>query len=111
MIRHIVNHNQLLLLRGDDASDVFLKLVVVFRLDEALPTFDGEHNVDIDLRVGIGHAPKMPLLTELENLFCPGSTKMSHLRCCKRQCVKRFENVPLPHSSFDICPSTDILRP
>jgi hypothetical protein len=27
-----------------------------------------------------GHEPKMPLLTELENLFCPRSTKMSRLR-------------------------------
>src|ERR1019366_6671584 len=41
----------------------------MLRLDEALPAFDGEHNMEINLRVGVGHAPKMPLLTELENLF------------------------------------------
>src|ERR1039458_4127593 len=69
VIRHIVYRNQLLLLTGDDAGDVFLKFVVVFRLDEVLPAFDGEHNMEIDLRVGVGHASKMPLLTELENLF------------------------------------------
>jgi hypothetical protein len=41
----------------------------VFRLDEALPTFNGKHDMDINLRVGVGHVPKMPLLTELENIF------------------------------------------
>jgi hypothetical protein len=40
VIRQVVYCNQLLLLRGDDACDVFLKLVVVFRLDKALPAFD-----------------------------------------------------------------------
>jgi hypothetical protein len=80
VIRHIVYRNQLLLPHGDNARDVFLKLVVVFRLDEALPAFDGKHDVNINLRVGVGHARKMPLLTELENLFCLGSTKMSRLR-------------------------------
>jgi hypothetical protein len=80
VIRQVVYCNQLLLLRGDDACDLFLKLVVVFRLDKALPAFDGKHDVNVDLRVGIGHARKMTLLTELENLFCLGSTKMSRLR-------------------------------
>ena len=69
MIRHIVDRNQLLLLSGDDAGDVFLQFVVVFRLDEALPAFNGEHDVDVNLHVGVGHAQKMPLLTELENQF------------------------------------------
>jgi hypothetical protein len=36
----------------------------VFRSDEALPTFNREHDLDVDLRVGVGHL-KMPLLTEL----------------------------------------------
>ena len=52
----------------------------MFGLDEALPAFSGEYNVDVNLRVGVGHVPKMPLLTELGKLFCFGSTKMSHLR-------------------------------
>ena len=69
VIRHIVYRNQFLLLPRDNAGDVFLQFVVVFRLDEALPAFNGEHDMEIDLRVGVGHAPKMPLLTELENLF------------------------------------------
>ena len=90
MIRQIIDRNQLLVLTGNDASDVFLQFVVVFRRDEILPTFDGEHDVDINLRVGVGHAPKMPLLTELENLFSFVSTKMSRLRCFGRQAKINF---------------------
>ena len=69
MVRHVVYRNQLVLLGGDDAGDVFLQLVVAFRRDEALPAFDGEDDLDVDLRVGVGHARKMPLLTELGSSF------------------------------------------
>ena len=69
MVRHVVYGDQLLFLTGDDAGDVFLQFVVMLRFYEALPTFDGKHYMDVDLRLGIGHAPKMPLLRELENLF------------------------------------------
>jgi len=64
----------------DDAGDVFLKFVVVLRFNEVLPAFDREHDMEINLRAGICHEPKMPLLTELENLFSFGSTKISRLR-------------------------------
>src|SRR5258707_1260891 len=37
MIRHIVYRNQFLFLTGNNASDVFLQLFVVFGLDEILP--------------------------------------------------------------------------
>lgn len=69
MIGHIVDGNQFLFLRRNNAGDVFLQFVVVLRRDEILPAFDGEHDVNINLRVGICHAQKMPLLAELENLF------------------------------------------
>jgi hypothetical protein len=69
MVGHVVNDDQFLFLTGDNASDVFLQLVVVFGLDEILPAFNGKYDMNINLRVGIGHEPKMPLLTELENLF------------------------------------------
>src|SRR5882724_4180969 len=69
VVGHIVDDNQLLFPTGNDAGDVFLQLVVMFWIEEVLPAFDGEHNMDINLRVGVGHASKMPLLTELENLF------------------------------------------
>jgi hypothetical protein len=96
MNSNIVNGNQLVLLCGDDPGDVFLKLIVVFRLDEVLPTFDSEHDVEINLRIGICHESKMPLLTELENLFPFGPTKMPRLRrsmrtiCSERGAIVRF---------------------
>jgi len=49
-----------------------LKFVVVHRLDGILPAFESEHDLETDLRAGAGHAPNMPLLTELENLFYSG---------------------------------------
>jgi hypothetical protein len=82
MIRHIVDGYQFLSLTGDNAGNIFLQFIVMFGFDEVLSPFNGEHNVDINLRIGVGHGWKMPLLTELENLFRVGSTKMSHLRCC-----------------------------
>jgi hypothetical protein len=36
------------------------------RRDEALSAFDGEHNMEVDLRVGVGHAGTMPPLTGFE---------------------------------------------
>jgi hypothetical protein len=75
MIRHIVDGDQFLLLTGNNAGDVFLEFIVVFRRDKILPAFDREHDVDVNLRVSVGHAPKMPLLTELENLFLFGFYK------------------------------------
>ena len=69
MVRHIVNGDELLFLTGNDAGDIFLKFVVIFGFDEVLPAFDCEYDVNVDLRVGIGHLRKMPLLAELENIF------------------------------------------
>ena len=50
-------------------------LVVIFGNDEILPALHGEYNVNIKLRVGVCHARKMPLLTELENFFRLGFYK------------------------------------
>jgi len=75
MLLHVVYCNQLLRLGGNDARDVFLQLVIVFRPDDVLPALNRKNNVYIDLGIGVGHDPKMPLLTELENLFLPSSYK------------------------------------
>ena len=69
MIGHIIDGYQLLSLTGDNAGDIFLKFVVTFGFDEVLSAFDSEHNTDLNLSVGVGHDWKMPLLTELGNLF------------------------------------------
>jgi len=43
--------------------------------DEILPAFDGKHDMDVNLGIGVGHARKMPLLTEPGNLFRCGCYK------------------------------------
>ncbi len=47
----------------------------MFGHNKALTTFNREHDMEIDLRVGVGHEPKMPLLTELGNLILFGFYK------------------------------------
>jgi hypothetical protein len=47
--------------------------------DQVLSALNGKDDVDINLRVGIGHAQKMPLLTELGNLFSDVATNMPAL--------------------------------
>ena len=69
MVPHIIDGDQFLFLAGDDAGDVFLQFVVVFGHDEILPAFDGEHDVKVNLRVGVCHARNMSLRTELGNSF------------------------------------------
>ena len=65
-------------LTGDNAGDVFLK-------DEVLPAFNREYSLDVNLRIGVCHGRKMPLLTELGNPFWLVTTNMSHLWCCTFQ--------------------------
>ena len=67
MVRHVVYGDQLILSSGDNASDVLLEFIVTRRLNQRLPAFDCEDDVDINLGVGVGHGKKMPLLTELWN--------------------------------------------
>ena len=52
-----------------------MEFVVALWRDEVLPAFDGEHDLNVDLCVGVGHAGKMPLLTELGNHFLGGFYK------------------------------------
>jgi len=99
MVRHIVDGNELLFLTGDDASDVFLKFVIVLRLDEILPAFHREHDMNVDLCVGVGHARKMSQQIcrayGAQIVFCPGSTNISRLRRC-------FQKFVFGHSYLDI---------
>ena len=55
MIRHVVNRDQLLPLRRYDSGDVLLQFVVVNGIDEVLPALHGEHDLNVDLRVGVSH--------------------------------------------------------
>jgi hypothetical protein len=60
MVRHIVNGNQLLPALRYDARDIFLQFGIVLRADEILPSFNSKNDMDINLRIGIGHVEKMP---------------------------------------------------
>jgi hypothetical protein len=46
-----------------------LQFVIVFWREEVLSAFNGKHNMDVYLRVGICHGPKIPNLTVLGNIF------------------------------------------
>jgi hypothetical protein len=54
----------------------------MFWLDQVLSALNGKYDVEINLRVGVGHTQKMPLLTELGNLFSGVTTNMPALRAC-----------------------------
>ena len=56
-------------LRGEDAGEVFLKLVVVLGREEALPALHGKDDVKVNLRVGVGPVRKMSLRPELRKSF------------------------------------------
>jgi hypothetical protein len=65
----VIDGNQFVFLIRHDARDVFLQFVVMLGSDEILAAFNGEYDMDINLRIGIGHAQKMPPLAGLGNLF------------------------------------------
>ena len=69
VVPQIIDCYQFVFLAGNDTADIFLKFIIVFGFDEISPSFDCEHDMDVNLRVGIGHLQKMPLLTELGNIF------------------------------------------
>ena len=75
MIGHAVDRNQFLAFSGDNSRDVFLQFLAVGVGNHASTTRDREDNMQIDLRVRIGHFAEvnMTLLTELITFtFCGG---------------------------------------
>ena len=80
MVRHAVDGDKFVLLGGDNPGDEFVQFLFVFGPDQVLPALNGKDDMEINLRVGIGHAQKMPLLTELGNLFSDDATNMPALR-------------------------------
>jgi hypothetical protein len=79
MVGHVVYGNQFVLLGGNNPGDKFAQFLTVFGPDQILSPLNGKYDMDINLRVGIGHAQKMPLLTELGNLFSGFTTNMPAL--------------------------------
>ena len=63
MVWHVIDRYQFLALSGDDAGHVFLNLIVMLSLDQALPSLHSENNLNVDLGVRIRHFYAAP--TEL----------------------------------------------
>ena len=96
MVRHVVDSDQFLTLRCHDSGDVLLQFVVVNGIDEVLPAFHGEHDLNVDLSICVGprsflllielkastHAIRPLYVSALRasgTLRVPFSTKMSGL--------------------------------
>ena len=67
VIGHRIDRNQFLPFSCDNSGDVLLQIFAMLRANHARATRDGEDNVQINLRVGVGHLakPYMTLLAEL----------------------------------------------
>ena len=77
MIGHRIDRNQFLPFSCDNSGDVLLQLLASRRRNYACASGHREDNVQVDLRVGVGHFAdvNMSLLTELiTSTFC-GSYK------------------------------------
>ena len=101
VVGHVIDGDHLLLLPRDDTRDEFLEFIVMYRLDEALPSLNRKYNVDVDLCIGVCRAQMMSLLTELESIFGGYSTKMPLRRSLKevRNSIKPIEERGYPRIS------------
>ena len=82
VIGHAIDRNQFLAFSRDNSRDVFLHLLAMYVGNHASATRDREDNMQIDLRVRIGHVAEvnMPLLTELIQYPCARAINLSRLR-------------------------------
>src|SRR5205814_10499644 len=55
MVRHTEYGNQFLAAFGNNAGDVLVKRISVFRGDKILPAFDGEDDLNINLGICVCH--------------------------------------------------------
>ena len=53
VVRHAMDCQELLPAMAHDSGDVFVQLLFVFRMDERLTAFYCEHDLDVDLAVGV----------------------------------------------------------
>ena len=82
VIGHRIDRNQFLPFSCDNSSDVLLQLLASGRRNYARASGHREDNMQIDLRVGVGHLakPYMPLLPELITDNVSAAINMSRLR-------------------------------
>lgn len=115
MIGHIIDDDHFVILTGNNAGDVFLKFVVVFRFDEVLSSFDGEHDMDINLRVGVCHVEEDAAPDGALKSFFPVATKISRLRCfflfetASKQGPLRFNQCFLWNLGFEMRALTSLM--
>jgi hypothetical protein len=55
VVSHTVDRDQFLALMANDSGDILVNLFFVFRANQALSALNGENDLDVNLRVGIGH--------------------------------------------------------
>ena len=55
VIRHAMNRDQFLAISRNNARDVFLQFLFSLRRNQTLSPFDSEHDLDVDLRIRVGH--------------------------------------------------------
>src|SRR6266850_3718112 len=55
MVRHTMNRQQLLFPFPDNASQIFMELLLVSLVNQALPPFNSKNNLKIDLGIRVGH--------------------------------------------------------
>ena len=55
VIRHTIDCEELLTLPGNDARHVLLQGLFALRSNQVLPRLHREHDLDVDLRIGICH--------------------------------------------------------
>ena len=90
VIGHAMNGEQFLAFSANDAGDVFLEFFFVLRPDKILPSFYGEYDLNIDLRVGISHDHAAPNGAFFAKLFI--SITMSLLRSFGRRFVGFYKH-------------------
>ena len=56
MVGHAIDRQKFLALAGHDSGHVLLEFFLAFAANEALARLDRKYDMNVDLRVGIGHA-------------------------------------------------------
>src|SRR5712691_8011827 len=55
VIRHAMNSQKFLFTVADDAGHIFVEFFLAVAADQTLAGFDGKNDLEIYLRVGVGH--------------------------------------------------------
>ena len=90
MVGHTVYCNQLVLIRLNNACDVFVQLIFPFRLNEGNPVLNCKYELQIDLRIGIGHGYFVPHGTRENGWVISDSINILSLTGHSQESLMRF---------------------